>query len=227
MLFPVLLYLYKTNRKLFFVSLLFCIPPVVNDIFSLERIPEAHYYGLGHPNTLRIAGIILVIYFWFSYGIQALRNLSLSMDKKSYPIVLSCIIGVAILFNWNFYFDQAEINKALYSYNYDFNFTLMFKVVEAINKRSEKEIYMSPSLINNSYIKYFSRKNTYFKVFKPTSEESALSAIKSQKLTIMDSRIDPHLAETLYNDAQNQANLIKVEPIINTKGGYAVLIFSN
>lgn len=221
-----LIFLFRVNKNLFIISLFLFIPSIVNDIFSLERIPEFHYYGLGHPNTLRIAGIIPIVYFWLAYGMQAIRSFSIKMGGQFYHIAFIFIVGTILLFNWFFYFSQDSIHQRFYLYNYEFNGVKMLNVVDVINKSSIKEVYLSPSFLTDSRVTYFSRRNAILKTFKPTSAEQAISAIQSRELTIFDPRLDKTLAQTLVDKSQKQSNLFNMQVLVNPLGGIDALVFS-
>ncbi len=220
-----LIFLFRVNRNLFFISLFLLIPSIVNDIFSLERIPEFHYYGLGHPNTLRIAGIIPIVYFWLAYGMQAIRSFSIKMSGQFYHIAFVFIIGAILLFNWFFYYSQDSIHQRFYLYNYEFNGVRMLNIASVINKSSVKEVYLSSSFVTDSRVTYFSRRNAALKTFKPTSAEQAILAIQSRELTILDPRLDKNLAQALVDESQKQPTPFNLQVITNSIGGIDALIF--
>ncbi len=221
-----LIFLLIYKRNLFFLSLFFCLPPVINDIFSLERIPEFHYYGLGHPNTLRIAGIIPVVYFFTAWGIYALKTFLTRFGKQFYPAVLVLTTGIILIINFNFYFNQKSLNQNFYLYNYEFNGVRMLDIADFIKKGSLKEVYISPSFAADPRVLYFSGKNVSFKIFEPVSEENALFLIGSNELTIFDPRLNKNLAQILINDWQRNPTLFNLKVMTNPFGGVEALVFS-
>lgn len=221
-----LIFLFRINRNLFFISLFLLITSIVNDIFSLERIPEFHYYGLGHPNTLRVAGIIPIVYFWFAYGMQAIKEFFYKISGQFYHIAFVVVISIILLFNWFSYFSQDSIHQRFYLYNYEFNGVRMLNIASVINKSSVKEVYLSLSFLTDSRVAYFSRRNAILKTFKPTSAEQAISGIQSRELTILDPRLDKNLAQALVDKSQRQSNLFNMQVITNPLGGIDALVFS-
>lgn len=171
-----LLALAKRQRSLFFISFFLCLPAVINDIFSLERIPEFHYYGLGHPNTFRIAGLIPIIYFWLAEGIDRLQSLSMKISKYA-PVISGVIVGSIVIINWHNYFDQFSLKPAFYLYNYEYNGQRMLNIARRINESSAAEVQLSPSFVSDIRISYFTRKNVAVFSFMPNSEKDVLRSL--------------------------------------------------
>ena len=106
-----LFFLLRHNKKLLVLVILLVVSPLVNDLFVIERIPEAiHPYGVGHPNTLRIAGLIPIIYFVIIYGVDRVRLL-----WKDSGINLSHIafvfLAIIMFYNLYLYYEQPADNK--------------------------------------------------------------------------------------------------------------------
>lgn len=219
------LFLAKTNKKFFLISLLLWIPPVINDIFSLERIPEFHYYGLGHPNTLRIAGILPIVFFWTAYGIQLSKNL-FAGHKQFTPYIPGLIASIIIIINWNNYFNQTAKNNLFYRYNYEFNGVRMINVADIIKKSNLKEVYLSKSFAMDPRVIYFSGGDTGLKIFDAQGEEEAISVIQSHELTILDPKENPDLSQKLISDWQQNPNLFYLRVNSNPFGEGGSLVFS-
>jgi hypothetical protein len=220
-----LIVLFRKSKSIFFISLFILIPSIVNDIFSLERIPEFHYYGLGHPNTLRIAGIIPIVYLWVAYGLRAIKNITEKINEQLYYVIGFFIMSCILIFNWNNYFNQDAINQHFYLYNYEFNGVRMINVARAINESMEKYVYLSPSFMDDSRVKYFSKNDVALKIFKPKSEQDALLIIQQNKLIIIDPRIDTALTQKLFEYFKDKQDLYGTYLQMNPIGGVDAVIF--
>ena len=126
-----LIILFRSHRKLFWLMLLLSIPPIVSDIFSIEQIPEFHYYGLGHPNTPRLCQFIPWVYF--------LATVALSSVKFTYSKYVIGLLAVVISFsNLNWYFNQEKIAPDFLIYNWQVNKKSLLEMIDFINKNSSQ-----------------------------------------------------------------------------------------
>ncbi len=147
------IFLFKYKRALFYISLFLMLPAFISDIFSTEVIPDFHYYGLGHPNTLRMSGIIIIVLFVAVYGLYVLSKW---IGKDRGVIAVSCLVGFACLINWFWYFDQAKINRTFYIYNHKVNRADVINMLIYINIRNVKKVSMTTTLAENrDYIEFF------------------------------------------------------------------------
>ncbi|MCX6816567.1 MAG: hypothetical protein NTZ93_01745 [Candidatus Beckwithbacteria bacterium] len=175
LLFTGLVILFRRQRRLFFIWLLFSLTVFFSDIFSLERIPEFHYYGLGHPNILRLSGLIPLVYFSLAFGLNQLKKISLS-----FMTILTVII---IVINYLWYFQQ-PISR----FNYYVNGAGMLELAKIINAGPYKTVATSSQIINDQRIQYFVSPQISLKLltlpFSPDQLTIIDSALASQSAKI-------------------------------------------
>lgn len=124
---------------------------LLNDIITLEQIPEMHYYGLGHPNTLRIALILPLIVSLASFGWYQviLRIPQKELRKGIFALIIMFISG----FNANAYF-----NQPLTQYLYIVNGVPQMKIVTFLNQ-STASVAISPSFAKDPRIQFLANKS--------------------------------------------------------------------
>ncbi len=196
------IFLLKKDKKLFLLTSILAISPLFNDIFSLERIPEGHYYGIGHPNTLRIAGIIPIVYFIIAFGLSRVRLFFDDQAKGIYSTVLVLVASVAIALNWYIYF-----NQSFNDYVYILNGVKMMRVVDVLNKTSTKKVYLSPSFIKEDRIKYFTRSDIDMVPYTPKTADEILSDANSAELIIIDPDFNEKLGRSFLGKIKSQPQL--------------------
>ena len=142
-----IIYLIKFGKKkwIFFIFVFF-VPSLLNDILSVERIPEFHYYGLGHPNTLRISGILPLIYVGCSFGLSYVSKL----NNKYGNIILTSLIIIISIININRYYNQTYL-----PFNHVANKAPMLTISKLINQSKIQHIFVSSSIYNDQRIQYF------------------------------------------------------------------------
>lgn len=198
-----LIFLLTKNRNLFLLISILSISPLVNDIFSLERIPEGHYYGIGHPNTLRIAGIIPIIYFIVAFGLNKIKPFFDEQAKGFYATVLILIATVVIFLNWSSYFGQ-PFNDYVYFYNG----VKMLHVADVLNNTSAKTVYLSPSFINEDRVKYFMKRDVNIVSYTPKTADQILMDSESKEMIIIDPDFDEKLGKDLWEKIKTQPELL-------------------
>jgi hypothetical protein len=142
-------YLAVKRRGIFVSIVLLFIAILTTEIVTLERIPEFHYYGLGHPNTLRISPLIPLMCFLVLWGLQTCITRFMKGKEEIFwlCIVITLISGI----NLHTYFGQKP-NQWIYSTN----FVVPLKIVDALNSSYQgKTIGLSSSLYTNQHIQYF------------------------------------------------------------------------
>lgn len=210
----------RGNKPLFLVLLFFIISPIVNDIFTLERIPEFHYYGEGHPNTLRIAGIIPILYFIVAYGIDKLKPYLDSVLKEISLIFLYLFVLGIIIFNWNAYF-----NQPFNGYDYNFNGAITMNVVNEINISKVQEVALSPELLQDERLRFFTTRNVVFKKFGPHSYSDSLNQINENEMTIFDPRYNRQLFQQLLYYAQKEPPGLETFPLLSPLNTIDAVVF--
>lgn len=146
------------KKKAWFVILFsLSVTILATEIVTLERIPEFHYYGLGHPNTLRITLLVPLVAF------GAIISLRYSIEKfiqgEGKMWVAAIIVAVIALINLNRYFGQQE-NQWIYATN----FVVPLKIVNYLNDTQPPEAYLSPEYYNNVHINYFIHPSIHLKL---------------------------------------------------------------
>ncbi|MDO8609618.1 MAG: hypothetical protein Q7R95_03645, partial [bacterium] len=150
LIFTSLIIVFKKNKSffIFIISLIFI--SLLGDILSIEKIPEFHYYGLGHPNTLRISSIIPIMYICiaiiFHYVFNKLPNKILGLS------LLTCIAFIISAVHLNRYFNQPYL-----PYNYQVNGVKMLQLSEIINKTNVNHLILSSTILEDPRIQYFSQ----------------------------------------------------------------------
>ncbi|MBA3724662.1 MAG: glycosyltransferase family 39 protein [Candidatus Levybacteria bacterium] len=177
-------YLFRYKRGLFYIVLLLLLPAIISDIFSTEVIPNLHYYGLGHPNMLRISGIIIVILFVATYGLYAFFTW---IGKDKGVIAVSCLVGFACLINWFWYFGQANITRTFYLYNYKVNKTDVIQMITYVNASSAKKVSMTTTLAENrEYIAFFLHPDSNVSQFALNERTNILDIITQSDVTVIE-----------------------------------------
>ncbi|MCJ7805815.1 glycosyltransferase family 39 protein [Patescibacteria group bacterium] len=191
-------YLWRKNKVVAYVCLFLAISPLINDIFTVEFFPEFHYYGTGHPNVLRVSGIIPIVYFLVTAGLASIKSfLSTQLDKKKVVWVLILIVGIALLINLGRYFGQTVSR-----FNYVINGAGEIKIAKYINKSQKHKIVLSPSLYNDIRIQYL--------VNDKTLEKS--DTIPSEELTIIKSTDNPEVIKKILAGGEIKPVEVFVNP---------------
>lgn len=201
--------LFFRKRQLFFLSLFLAIPTFANDIFSVEFFPEFHYYGTGHPNTLRISTFVPIFLFWFAWGLATVEFLATKIGKYV-PIFITSLISLVIIYlNWGWYF-----NQPISRFNYVVNGVRVLKIVNFLNKNKPANVLLSKSFFEDPRVAYFLDKKIAPELFNPQEKET-LEAVEENKLIIIDPQQNPNLAKELIGISQSRQINIDVRPLIN------------
>lgn len=215
-----IVYLWKKNRAVLFIALFFTISPIINDILSFEPVPEFHYYGIGHPNTLRISGIIPIVYFLASFGLEGIYRALHKIDKRVSKSLLIVIVGVIIGVNWHAYYDQ-RFNE----YIYDVNGVRMLTVSSKINANKYKHVYMSPVFINDPRVWYFTKNATLLPFTYPSKSEADRIISKGDAL-ILDPYTDKETILSLADEARSLPGQITMLVLNNPVGITGAVLFT-
>lgn len=126
--------------------ILFIAVILVTEIITLERIPDFHYYGLGHPNTLRIALLVPLVIFCVGWCFQAIERRFQSVKL----FIIWLLVAFIALINLYSYFGQSP-NKWIYATN----FVVPLKIVAILNDQNPRQVALSPTLYNLQHVQYF------------------------------------------------------------------------
>lgn len=155
-----LIVLAKKQKQILVITLLFLGAILGAEIITLEKIPEFHYYGLGHPNTLRIALIVPLVVTVALFGLVKLSNRIHNKHwQKSVLVIFAILISLISL---NRYF-----NQKLTPWIYQTNFVPILKIIDYANTNfSGKRLYLSQSLFSSQHLQYLLLKSIRTKEFK-------------------------------------------------------------
>lgn len=179
-----LIYLFIYKRKLFLLMAILFIPPIISDIFSSEVIPDFHYYGLGHPNALRVSGFILLILFAATAAMHW-AYVKWEMKVKAEMVTLLVIPLILVCFwNWHLYFNQKDIQPNFYLYNYKFNHGKTIYAGKYLSGTGNKSIGISDSL-ENGFINYLTSYRKSVKVFRLNEDSDLVAAIRKNDAVVV------------------------------------------
>jgi hypothetical protein len=198
--------LFVRKRKIFIACLILMLPAFVNDIFSAEFFPEFHYYGTGHPNILRVAGIIPIIIFLAIYGINTLQEKIADFSKYSKYFAFVIVIIICFI-NFNWYYSQPYSD-----FNYYINGVPQLKIIDYIKKNNFTEVLVTKELAEDIRIQYFKPENIKLSVFTPDGEKGLEQIPKGVPLFI-DSKVSTNFVQLLTN----QENMLKYKVLLDVK----------
>jgi len=208
------IYLFKKNKPIALALLILMIPSFVNDIFSIELIPEFHYYGTGHPSATRTLGLIplmMVLCTFGYYAIDRALELFCGFPGKTRVFILGSIVGISMYFNWVWYFQQPP-SKYLYNAN-------MVRMIDAANfanlaaKNGEKTIALSKSLLNDQRVDYFIDRSLNILPLDINETETSVDVIPRLTYTLIDVRTAKSLAKELIDPKFAEMNSLTVRAI--------------
>lgn len=130
-------------------TIFICLTILGTEIVTLERIPEFHYYGLGHPNTLRISPLVPIVIFVGVWGLNYL--LKKIPDRLTQNIGLSFVLLIIVATNLSRYYNQKQ-NPWIYTTN----FVPTLKIINILNENKPADsIAVSTSIYSSQHVKYF------------------------------------------------------------------------
>jgi 4-amino-4-deoxy-L-arabinose transferase-like glycosyltransferase len=210
--------LFKKDRQLFWISLFLLVPSFVNDIFTVEIFPEFHYYGTGHPHTLRLAGVIPIVYFWSAFAMEGLWNTFVSKERMT-TLVYFLFVGASIWTNWSWYFYQPDN-----FFIYESNGVRMVNLVNFMNKLPGRKISVSSSMLKDERVDYFLNKNVKPEIFKPKSTDFSLEDIRKDTITIIDPKANLKYAQSLYDNKEKLPKETNLQFMVNPWKGIDAMI---
>jgi hypothetical protein len=145
--FAGLAYLFFHNKKIFVPTLTLILTILATSIITLEQHSQFYYYGVGHPNTLRISLLAPIVSFCI---VWILNFFSTKFPKKIWPIVLLGITVLIVGININRYYNQ-KITQWIYTTN----FVVPMNVIALLNNELPPEAALTKSLYNTQHVQYF------------------------------------------------------------------------
>ncbi len=223
------IYLFFYKRKIFLLMAILFIPPIVSDIFSSEVIPDFHYYGLGHPNALRVSGFILLILFAATAAMHW-AYCRWEMKLKTEMVTLLVIPVIVVCFwNWHLYFNQRDIQPNFYLYNYKFNHGKTISAGKYLSSTDNKSIGISDSL-EDGFINYLTGYRKRVTAFRLNEDSDLVAAIKKNdavavSVTDKSQGLIEGLAVGKYSQDELRNIKLKSTFINNPLGGVELVIF--
>lgn len=213
--------LLRKNRKYLVLGTLLLIPLLLNDILATEFVPEFHYYGIGHPNALRLTGILPVVYGIALYGIYRF-SLFLKEKRVGAPIwVAAGVVAIPILFvNYLWYFHAPE-DKFIYVTNG----VRQYKAALVVNTLNTNRILVSPSIKNDLRFQYFVNPTIITQDFIPSTSSASAVELNQGEIVVFDVSQDPVLAKSFIEEVQNNPSAMTGIFIRNTKDEAETLVF--
>ncbi|MBU2103380.1 MAG: glycosyltransferase family 39 protein [Candidatus Omnitrophica bacterium] len=149
--------LIKNNRWLAVCLIALILTILITEIVTLEVIPEFHYYGLGHPNTLRISLLVPLVIF---SCVWALNHLQQFLQKHiANPLISNFVIITIVLIITSINIHRYFFQKISY-WTYSTNYVPVLKIVTYLNQTKPKNIVaISPSLSNSLHFRYLLNPN--------------------------------------------------------------------
>ena len=215
-----IIFLIKKDKRLLILIGILCLSPLVNDLFTIERVSIGHYYGIGHPNTLRIAGIIPIIYFIIAFGIENSKPFLDKLGYRAYGTVITIFIFVIVIYNYNLYY-----NQPFNDYDYTYNGAVTVNLANLINNSHVSEVAASPQLLQDPRFEYFLNPGIKVENFAPKNSVDAIKDIANNKLTIFMPNYNKQMAYQLYSYAQSQPNGIETQTVMDPLNLIEALVF--
>ncbi len=205
--------LFKTQRKLFWAMTAIFIAALFSDIFSIEQIPEFHYYGLGHPNALRVSGLIFPIIFC---AIMALAEIKHNHSKYIVGLVIIFISGL----NLFTYFNQINLKPEWYVYNFQVNRTSVLNMITFINDHNFNQVVAPKDFVDGEQKDFFLAKN--ISMLPITQDADLATVIQTSPATLLQvTKTNLDMIKTAAQTVKNNP-LIRLEvfndPLGNTEG---------
>lgn len=173
--------LVKKNKKFLIISLILCFIALLNDLLTVEIFPEFHFYGTGHPNTLRISGIIPIVFFWFATGLNSIKKYLFKQANAPFIILLLAILFFDSWFNLYKYFGQQQSPNV-----YKDNGVAELRIANAINKSLISSVSLSKSLYYDPRIIYFTNRSVKMTLIPTTTLESVKEIVLASDNVIID-----------------------------------------
>jgi hypothetical protein len=177
----------KKNRALSTPLTILMAASFLSDILSTEVIPDFHYYGLGHPHTLRISGIIPVIVTCAAIGLESIAGIvgkKVTFHKSRLAVGGIVLVIAAINLHW--YFGQQQLQPKLFAYNHRYNQAGIMNLVSIINQTSFAEYKLPESVHSNEKSQLFIASNKKLTSHTVSSAETLLATLNQNTLLVLE-----------------------------------------
>lgn len=190
-----MVWLFLRKQMVFWVMLVLFIPVFISDIFSTEVIPEFHYYGLGHPNLLRVSGLIPLILLLATVGVFRIYSWLAKRDRYiAWGTVLIVVVVVNYL-NWHYYFDQKETFPQFFVYNQQVNNEDVTTIIKSINGQGKTLVGFNDTLIADERTPFFLNKDKKLNKIDTTSVDNIAIGVGNNEIGAM--KINPENVASL------------------------------
>lgn len=220
--------LFLKKRKLFYLLIFLFLPVIVNEIFAIEVFPEFHYYGTGHPNSLRISGFIPLFYLLIGFALVNLESLLQKVSKQLSNIALFSVCVIAAVINLYSYFGQQSVNPMFFVYNYRYGDAFSQDTFNFINEKNMSEVYVQKAFIN-SRADFFLKKSTSLKAIDEKNIPEVLNLIANSKIVIINAFIDTIENTDFVNKLMEKVQERKIPygRLSTPFGPYGAIIFNS
>jgi hypothetical protein len=217
------IFLLRKQRKMFLALMFLLIPVIANDIFSIEIFPEFHDYGIGHPNSLRISGLIPLFYLLVAYAFENLKPIVLKMSKEFYNIALFSVCFVVIVVNLYGYFAQQSINLTFFVYNYKYGNGFNIDTYNYLNKTNYQEVFVPKDFIDGP-VAFFLHDPKALTPVEVDDTKEALSLISASKTLIISPAFHLDFAKNLIGKASEKG--IPYTQLSSPWGSLGAIVFN-
>lgn len=194
----------RKNKPLGIFLILICISILATEIVTLERIPDFHYYGLGHPNTLRISPLVPIIIFALVWAVDALSK---KIPDTNWRVTTICSVALLIAgINLYHYFGQ-QPNAWIYSTN----FVVPMKITEMLNNQKPPVVAVSKAIYSTQHFQYFL--DPSIKVTKVESVDCSFKNLPKMPTILAAADLATCQMPQIQTLAQNPA--YQIQPMIN------------
>ena len=218
-----LLYLLRkpSTRILGATTLILALLTLLNDLFTIELIPDFRYYGQGHPNTLRVFAFIPFMYFWVAFAWEWLRQHC--SNQRLYFMIMLSAASLAVLVNLVWYFDQSPRSLA-YLYNYQVNRAQEVTAAKLTHQLPDgSTVFVSQSLLKSSHFSLLQNPALTIASLEDAPEPANLSS--NQGLLVVRTDVEDELFDS-FTEYQKGRSASSVKLLLSPQGeADLVLIF--
>lgn len=193
--------LWKKQKQVLGILLLLLLPFIFSDIFSYEKGEANTFYGFAHPNTLRISGILPIMFFIAAFGMYAVKPVLDTVNKTFFTVFFSLVVLLVGSYNLWLYFSQPYN-----SYTYDVNAVRTLDVVKSLNTTAYSNVYISPSIAQDPRFTYFFIPNKKVHNYPLQTPQQALDTIRKYEVSIIDVSTQVAIAKALIEGVDASAS---------------------
>lgn len=200
-----IIYLFKTNKRLLVFIFLLSLAPFANDILTLEKIPNFHYYGQAHPHTLRTSNLIPLIYLFVAFAWDKLFKF-LTPRNPHLPYLLVVFILPLIVFINLFRYFGSPPNR----YTYILTGSRYLKINQLLRQPTSLALYASPEFSSDTRITFYLPQTVSLNPYHPISSASLAGRFHPHSLTIVDPLHDLELSQKLHEFTSSPSGVLSV-----------------